>query len=349
MRQVLARADVDAFTRGALAEALGQRGDPASIPLLLQIADDHAADMHLRAQALLALGLLDRPENEPALMRLIGNSAEDDTMRGLAAEHLPTALSDQGRRQLRDLLRRERVPAPIIVGMLRALKRARDRESLPLLLRYAQDETADIAQAAIGALAELGDASVTPDLVRTSQNPGVDRAVRLEAVGALLRLGGAEFRSLLRGYLEQGALPLRLQALEHLIAASETPDELLALLADRSWPLLLRLRVIERLGDSPQAPPVLLGIVQDHDDDIHLRCLAVELIGRTRHAPALATLIALAERDDITASVRLQCINTIGAIGGSAAWLLFSHLAEDETQMLTVRHWATLALRRIKE
>ncbi|MFL5801966.1 MAG: HEAT repeat domain-containing protein [Roseiflexaceae bacterium] len=349
MRQVLARADVDAFTRGALAEALGQRGDPVAIPLLLQIADDHAADMHLRAQALLALGLLNRPDTEPALMRLISNPAEDDTLRGLAAEHLPSALSDQGRRQLRDMLRRERVPAPIVAGTLRTLERARDRESLPLLLRYAQDETAEIAQAAIGALAELGDSSITPDLVRTSQNPAADRAVRLEAVGALLRLGGTEFRSLLRGYLEQGALPLRLQALEHLIAASETPDELLALLADRSWPLLLRLRVIERLGDSPQAPPVLLGIVQDHDDDIHLRCLAAELIGRTRHAPALAALIALAERDDITASVRLQCINTIGAIGGSAAWLLFSHLAEDETQMPTVRHWATMALRRIKE
>jgi HEAT repeat protein len=349
MRQVLARADVDAFTRGALAEALGQRGDPAAIPLLLQIADDQGTEAHLRAQALLALGLLDRPEVEQALMRLASNPAEDDALRGLAAEHLPSVLSEQGRRQLRDMLRRERIPVPLVVGALRALKRTHDREALPLLLRYAQDETAEIAQAAIGALAELGDASVTPDLVRISQTPGAERAVRLEAVGALLRLGGAEFRSLLRGYLEQGPLPLRLQALEHLIAANEVPEELLALLADRSWPLLLRLRVIERLGESPQAPPVLLSIVQDSDDDTHLRCLAAEVLGRTRHTPALASLIALATRDDTTASVRLQCINTIGTIGGSAAWLLFSRLAEDETQMPTVRHWATLALRHMKE
>jgi HEAT repeat protein len=347
MRQVLARADVDAFTRGALAEALGQRGDLAAIPTLLQLADDQATDAHLRAQALLALGLLDRPEIEPALIRLAGLATEDDTLRGLAAEHLPSGLSDEGRRQLRDMLRRERVPAPLVVGALRALKRAHDRESLSLMLRYAQDEITEIAQAAIGALAELGDSTITPDLVRTSQNPGADRAVRLEAVGALLRLGGAEFRSLLRGYLEQGALPLRLQSLEHLIAASEAPDELLALLADRSWPLLLRLRVIELLGSSPQALPVLLGILEDRDDDTHLRCLAAQAIGHAHHTPALATLIALAERHDTPASVQLYCIDSAGAIGGAAVWLALSRLAENTTQVPTVRHWAILALRRI--
>ncbi len=349
MRQVLARADVDAFTRGALAEALGQRADPTSISLLLQIADDHAADPHLRSQALLALGLIDHPDTEPALMRLIGNLSEDETLRGLAAEHLPHTLSDQSRRQLRDMLRRERVPAPIVAGALRALKRTHDHDPLPLMLRYAQEESAEISQAAISALAELGDANITPDLVRISQNPAADRAVRLEAVGALLRLGGEEFRPLLRGYLEQGALPLRLQALEHLINTSETPNELLALLADRSWPLLLRLRIIERVGDSPPTLDVLIDIVQAHDDDTHLRCLAAEQIGRAGYAPALPTLIALAKRDDTPASVQLHCINSAGAIGGTTAWLALSRLAEDTTRTLTVRHWATKALRQIKE
>ena len=83
-------------------------------------------------------------------------------------------------------------------------------------------------------------------------------------------------------------------------------------------------------------------------DFIRARCRHVAC-GRARHAPALATLIALAERDDTPANVQLHCINSASAIGGATAWLALSRLAEDTTRMLTVRHWATLALRQIKE
>jgi HEAT repeat protein len=357
MRYLLSRADVDPFARGALAEALGQRGDAAALPQLLQIADDRTADAQLRSQAVLALGLLDRPSVEPALMRLLGNPAEDETLRGVAAENLPRELSDESRRHLRDMLRRERVSPPIAIGTLRLLRRARDRESLSLMLRYAQDETVDVAQAAIGGLAELGDASMTPDLVRITQNPNADRSVRLEAAGALLRLGGAEFRQLLQGYLDQGALPLRLQALEHLIAAGGASDELIAILADRSgWPLLLRLRAAERLGDDPYPEslrlPALLAILRDGEDDLQLRCLAAEAIGRARYAPALPALVELAERADTPASVRLRCINALAGLssgpGGTDAWLALSRLAENNARMPIVRHWAALALRNVR-
>jgi HEAT repeat protein len=348
MRYLLGRADVDPFVRGALAEALGQRGDTAALPLLIQIADDREADPQLRAQAVLALGLLDQPAVEPALMRLLGNAHEDEMLRGMAAESLPRALSDQGRRHLRDMLRRERVPAPIAIGALRALRRAHDRESLSIMLRYAQEETIDVAQAAIGGLAALGDESMTPDLVRITQNPNADRSVRLEAAGALLRLGGAEFRQLLKSYLEQGALPLRLQALEHLIAAGDASDDLAAILADRAgWPLLLRLRAAERLGDEAedQRLPALLAILRDGEDDPQLRCLAAEVIGRAHYIPALLALAELAERADTPASVRLRCINALSALGGVEVWLALSSLAENSTRMPAVRHWAALALR----
>jgi HEAT repeat protein len=352
MRYLLGRSDVDPFVRGALAEALGQRGDTAALPLLLQLADDRDADAQLRAQAVLALGLLDQPAVEPALMRLLGNSTEDEMLRGMAAENLPRALSDESRRYLRDMLRRERVSPPIAIGTLRALRRARDRESLSIMLRYAQDETVDVAQTAIGGLAALGDASMTPDLVRITQNPNADRSVRLEAAGALLRLGGPEFRQLLQGYLNQGALPLRLQALEHLIAAGDTSDDLAAILADRSgWPLLLRLRAAERLGEDAHPEgirlPVLLAILRDREDDPQLRCLAAEVLGRARYTPALLALAELAERADTTASVRLRCINALAAIGGAEVWLALSSLAENNTRTPIVRHWAALALRNV--
>jgi HEAT repeat protein len=347
MRRLLIQDRLDPFTRGALAEALGQRGDPAAIPLLLRIADDRAADMHMRSQAILALGLIDQPAVEPPIMRLLLNPEEEEQLRGLAAEQLPSELSEKGRRRVRDMLRRERVPTPIAVGLLRALMRVGDREALPLLLRYAQDETIEVAQAAISALAAIGDASSTPDLVRITQSPNVDRSVRLEAIGALLRLGGSEFRPLLASYLDQGALPLRLQALEHLIAASDGLDDLLAILSDRDWPLLLRLRVVERVGDDPRALPALIKVLNERDDDLHLRCLAAEAIERVRHAAALPTLIALAEQADTPDSVRLRCVNAISAIGGANAWLTLSRLAEQKARLPLVRYWATQTLRRI--
>jgi HEAT repeat protein len=219
------------------------------------------------------------------------------------------------------------------------------------MLRYAQEEVVDVAQAAIGGLVALGDASMTPDLVRITQNPNADRAVRLEAAGALVQLGGAEFRQLLQGYLEQGALPLRLQALEHLIAAGNASDELIAILADRNnWPLLLRLRAAERLADEPGSKrlPTLLAILRDGEDDPQLRCLAAETIGQARYAPALLALAELAERADTPASVRLRCINALAAIGGVEVWLALSGLAENMTRMPVVRHWAALALRNVQ-
>ena len=45
------------------------------------------------------------------------------------------------------------------------------------------------AQAAIAALSEMGDASVAPALVRITQNPNADHAMRLQAVGTLVGLG----------------------------------------------------------------------------------------------------------------------------------------------------------------
>jgi HEAT repeat protein len=194
--------------------------------------------------------------------------------------------------------------------------------------------------------------------VRITQSPNADRSVRLEAAGALLLLGGAEFRPLLRAYLEQGALPLRLQALEHLIAAGDASDELAAILADRAtWPLLLRLRAAERLGDDAHPErgrlPVLLDILRDSEDDLQLRCLAAEAIGHARHVAALPTLVELAERADTPASVRLRCINALAEMASSEparadAWLTLSRLAVSSQHMPIVRHWAALALRNVQ-
>lgn len=345
MQQVLRGDGIDSFTRGAIAEALGQRRDQSAIPLLMQLIDDPQTDNHLRLQALLGLGLIDSLDSESLLMRIACDPSEDDVVRGLAIEHLPSKLSGVSRHAIRELLRRERVPLPIVVGGLRALRRMHDTESLSLMLRYAQDDQAEIAQAALAGLGELGDQSVTPDLVRISQVPTLDRAIRLEATGALLRIDADEFRNLLRCYLEYGALPLRLQALEHLLMSDPAPSELLSLLQNRECPLLLRLRIIERIADTSQSLEVFTNLLGNIQEDLQLRCIAAERIAQARYAKALPLCIELAEREETPANLQLRCINSAASISGTHAWIELGRIAEDPDQHPTLSYWASLALR----
>jgi HEAT repeat protein len=349
MRRALAQPATDTFTRGAVAEGLGQRGSFAALPALRQIAEDRAQDQQLRAQALLALGLLNEQASETVLIRMIADPQENITLRGLAAEHLPEQLSSEGRRFLRDLLRNERPPAPIVIGGLRALGHVRDREALPLMLRYGQDEDAEIAQAAITALTDLGDGSVAPLLVRIAHHTGADHTLRLQAAGALLRIGGDGYRPLLRVYLEQGPLPLRLLALEHLIASDTATDDLLAMLASPDWPATLRLRLIDYFAGDLAAAPVLAGILEDESDQIQLRALAAEALGRMQSPAALTTLVTLADMEDAPAALRLRCVDALGRIGGSSALTALSQLAEDTSTSPAQRAAALQALRRASE
>jgi HEAT repeat protein len=344
MRRALMQPELGPFTRGALAEGLGQRGAVAALPTLRQLADDQAGDLHLRSQAVQALGLLNDPGTETALIQLIRSSQEDASLRGLAAEHLPDQLSAEGRRFLRDLLRNERPIAALAAGALRTLGRVRDREALPLMLRYIQDETPSVAQAAIAALIDLDDGSVAPMLVRITQHPSADHALRLQAVGALLRIGGEGYRPLLRIYLNQGALPFRLLALEHLVDAGAPDDELLTILADQSWPPALRLLLLDYFAGDTAAAPVLAGILDAEGDDVQIRALAAEALGRLHWDAALSTLIRLAERDETPGALRLRCIAALRAIGGTAAWGSLSRLADDEVQPEPIRASALQAV-----
>lgn len=342
MLRALAQHDIDTFTRGELAEALGQRGAVAALPLLRQLAEDPRADEHLRAQAMFALGLIDDPSTEVSLIQIVRTSAENDTLRGLAAEQLPSGLSTEARQFLRDLLRRDHPPEPLLNGALRTLAQVRDREALPLLLRYCQDERPAVAQTAILGFIKYGDTRVAPTLVRVSQNTHADAATRLQAIGTLLKIGGESYLPLLWVLLERGPLPLRLQALEHLLDAQHSTMELLGMLADTTWPLPLRLRLLEHCGGQAETQPVLLRIVEDAQDDVQLRCQAARALGRSRYEAAIAPLAEVAQHPDTPLPLGVQCVLALGAFGGIEAGLALSHFTDDPHAPHVLR---TVALR----
>lgn len=343
LRNALANPEIDPFVRGALAEALGRRGSGATLPLLRQIADDPHGDTHLRSQAIIALGLLDEPEAEIVLLRMLAASTEDVSLRGLAAEHLPSNLSSEGRRFLRELLNGSRPPTPIAAGALRALGRVHDREALPVLLRYAQDDQEQVARAALNAIADIGDPSVAPVLVQTVQNTNNSAATRLQAVGTLLRIGGDTYRPLMRTYLESDTLPLRLQALEHVLDASTSNTELTGYLTDRNWPLPLRLRLIEHLANNQSSVPVMTQIARQPDEILQLRLAATNALRRWKSDLSTQALIDLAADADAPPGVRITSIAALPA-STIAVGASLSSLAADPEIPVTVRRAALHAL-----
>jgi HEAT repeat protein len=336
---------LDPFTRGALAEGLGQRGAAAAMALR-RVAGDSREDEHLRGQALRALGRLGGPVAEAALLAIAGATHEPPDLRAVAAESLPAAPAAESRAALRALLHGERPAMPLARGALRALGRAGDREALPLLLRYCQDGDRAVATAAIDAMAQIGDPIVTPMLVRLAHDPHRDPAARLQAAGALLRLGGQEHRPLIRAALEGGTLPLRLQALEHLLDSAPARGEVQAMLADVRLPLPLRLRLFAYCAAERDNEPALRQVLENPADDPDLRGRAAEVLRAWGCAP-VETLLDIARAAAPPDGLRLRCVAALGALGGDAAMLALSRLAIEDTAPAMVREEAAGALLRL--
>jgi HEAT repeat protein len=340
----LDRADLDPFTRGALAEALGRLGARSSLLLLSQIARDPLGDSHVQAQAITALGMLDEPAAEVVLLRIFADStAYGEELRGLAARCLPRRLGDESRRVLREALRTERAPGAVVAGALSALGRAEDRESLALALRYCLDERPSVVRAALTALADIGETTVTPVLARTAQAGHVDHIVRLQAIGALLRLGGHEHRLLLKPYLEHGSPLIQLRALDELIGAGASTAELAELLADRSKAPPLRVRALEQIAGEAGAVPALITLV-GREDELQLRCRAAQALGLLHSMEATTTLAELALRSGVHDALRYRCIEALGRIGGTEAWLALSNVAQCAEAGDVAAAWAARTL-----
>jgi HEAT repeat protein len=242
------------------------------------------------------------------------------------------------------MLRAERLPTPLVIGALRTLGRVRDHESLPLMLRYCQGAAGEAAQAAIDALADLGDGSVAPVLVRISQQSNTDHALRLQAVSALLRIGGDGYLPLLRAYLHQGALPFRMLALEALLASRVTTTDLLPILSNTNWPLAMRLRLLDFFASDPAAAPALISLLDAADDQLQLRMLAAETLGRLRYAAAAPALIRQTERADAPSTLRLRCLAALEKLNDTEGWAAISRVAEDAAQPGVLRAAAQHAL-----
>ncbi len=304
---------LDPFMRGRLALSLGESGYRSALPALRQIAAQPDGDLYLRTQAVRALGLMADPATEATLLHVIGDENAPASLRGAAAEALPATLCGQVRQWLRDMLRGERLPDELIAGVLDALGRQRNRESLAVLLHYAQYRQPLVATAALRALALIEDERAVPVLLNISQQPRIEPVVRLQAIATLIRLRGEEHAGLLRSYLDNGVLSLQLQAFDLMLQT--TPDDRLIIrtLADRSAPLALRIRAAHALHQRPISHDTLHTVLLDERDAPHLRGLVADLLRTSTHPQTTHLLHQCAVATHTPPRLRRQCIAALTA------------------------------------
>ena len=339
---------VETFIAVKLAELLGRTGAPEALPTLGAIANTPTADIQLREAALGGLGGLADPALEPVLLRTITDAAQPLSLRVVAAGSLRGALDPATRQALRDLLRNERPFAPLAAALLRVLGRAADRESMALMLHYAQSELPGEALAAIEALAHVGDSTITPVLVRLNQSPAAAAEVRLAAAGALLILGGPEYMPLLQSATSSGTLPLQIQAFDLIHAANPASPQLKAPLNDRSAPLLLRLRAVELVAAQSPLAPQLQAVLADDGESTQLRVAAALALGRSGSPTAIMPLVALAVHPATAPLLRRRAIDGLARLAaspeGRAAQAALGLIAADMSQPAERWCWATHAL-----
>lgn len=363
LRRRLERGGDDPFVMAMVVDALGAGMYAPALPALRHIARAPASDPHLRRRAVAALGRLDHPEAAVALAALAADQGAPAELRAAAAAALPPLLDAGERQALRQALRadseaggqRLRLPADLAAAIARALARAGEAEALAPLVRSAQSDAGADAAASIEALAALGDQSVAPILVRVSQSPMAAPGVKLAAVAALLRLGGAEYEPLLREYLAAPSPPLRIQAHAALAAAFPDDPRLAEPLVDPAAPLALRLQALGHLAARGPDAPVIAAVVAAPDEQPQLRLAAAALLARATHAGAAVALAAplappVIDADPPSPVLRRRCAQSLGALAradGPAAEEARDRLAtiaNDPDQPAAHRHWAAEAL-----
>jgi HEAT repeat protein len=338
---------IDSFLAVKLVEQLGRIGAAEAVPPLRQLAE-RANDMQIREAAAAALGNLNESTIEDTLLHLLNDGALPLSLRVVASTALPSDLTMSTRQVLRENLRNNRPSAALAAAILSALGRAADRESLPMFLHYAQSEQPGEALAAIEALGQLGDDSISPILVRINQNPALAPEVRLAAAGALLRLIGEEAMPLLQQAVGANNLSLQIQAFDLLSTARPAAVQLRSPLVDRSAPLVLRLRAVTSALAHGLAQSQLEDILASGLEPLQLRVLIATALGRNSAAESVDLLTIIALSIATPPLLRRRVIDALAALArtaqGRSAGAALGRIAHDTSPPTERWHWATQAL-----
>ncbi|MHC4179602.1 MAG: HEAT repeat domain-containing protein, partial [Planctomycetota bacterium] len=298
-----------------LLEALGDRGDVAARPAVLQMLDDKRQPA-VRASALKSLGALGGAGDVPLLAgkAATGSSVE----KGAARMSLVRLRGDDVNKAIVSALA-EGEPG-VRVELLGVLAARGAKETLPTVIASAEDSEASVRLAALSALRMLADESHVPrlvELLKAAQDDQLRRKTELALLAVCSRSGEACADGIAAG-LADADVPSRVALLHGLARAggAKALEEIVARLEDDDP--AVRDQAVRMLSIWPNADALEpLRAIASSGDSLRHRVLAirglVRLASPQGEKPAdlkiLAEAMAVAKR---TQEKRL----VVGALGG---------------------------------
>jgi HEAT repeat protein len=313
--------DEDAEVRQEAANVLGKIGDPASVPVLVELLKD--TDAPVRGMAAGALARIGEPSvdplvaslNDPAVQPLavaaltrIGVPAVDPIIGILNREKLLPSLAailkDIGEPAVNPLLAAmKHENAAIRNGAAYALGITGDPRAVDTLLAARSDSNAQVRQTSAEALAGIGSPAIAPIINALS-----DKKTEDIAVYALVEIGKPAVRPLIE-----------------------------ALDSDDPHVRSVAIGILGEIGDSEAVVPIT-GLLDDPDQSVRLG--AASALGRFGDDRAVMSLVSLL-KDESTAA---EAADSLAKIGMPAVLLLIDLLSDKAGH---VRKHASSALGRI--
>jgi hypothetical protein len=361
--QLLAMTHSDAFTRGAVALGMGRCEARDVLSVLRQLIGSSQEHSYVREQALRAAGRLGGAESEALLLSVATDTSVATPLRRAAIEALPYPLSSEGCQQLQFLIQSERANHGLLASSLTILGGNRDSSAIRAFMSLSQHEDSEVAIAALGALEELEDSNVISLLVHITQSPQIAAAIRVRAAGVAFKLCGEPYLLLLQTFLDNGALPLQLQAFEELLHSQPKHPLIESIVFDRSRPLALRQRATwamvglqpgSDLSDpeagqlSSSQQNMLTILLADQHEELPLRLLFAELLrnsaARSEGAPKLADVCNnLLAEPNLAPSLQIRALAILAALGPHVLESL-SHLAQNSLHDEIFHHWCLTSM-----
>ncbi len=345
----LERNQIDAFVSSSIVRVLADAQPPGIVPVFCRLVEQPEQPLHVRIQAVHGLGQSGIGGSQTTLLSILADNSMPVTVRTAAADALPTVLPAAIQARLHAILQHERFPAEVTASIIASLGRTGDKEALPLLLRYIRHESPTVVIAALQALGTLGEAYMSAELVELTQRTTIDQRMRLQAVGSLLHLCGADYVALMRPYLSSPNVPLRLRAFELLLEACPHAANLVTIIADASLPLVMRLRGVEAAAHLLDTAS-LANLLLDETLDAEVGVQVVRMCGQRDDPDIVDILAECACSDKTPLRVRYYCIrllafhrHTPGPLARPAG-LALSRLVDDPVQPEEQRIWAMEAL-----
>ncbi len=315
------------------ASSVAAAGNTERAEKMCQTLVDGAYPAPVAAGAFVALV---RTQNERAVPLIVKMLFSDNTLMQRAAESSVIAVPGHAAtKALVQSLMELKTPEEKI-GLLTALAARGDAVDVTAPVNHlAADSNADVRQAAIEALAQLGDASSVPVLAAALKEDG---AIETSAHHSLKDLQGPGVAEALAEQSTAAVPPVRVQVLA-LLAERHQTEALPAIrrsIHDKDAAISrAALRALAVLGTQDDFKPLLEMLLQDKDDGQQSQIAAtMSAIGRRIPDKAALSTPVLQALPQADAKAKLQLFNVLSGFGGTESLQAArSFLTSDDAQV----------------